>query len=60
MTPGTLITVVPTGAELAKADVPNLPVTLTELVSTAADCERIGAAVIQVHPRGAEIGRAHV
>src|SRR6266568_4027993 len=49
---GTLITVAPTGAEHAKADVPNLPVTLAELVSTARDCERVGAAIIHVHIRG--------
>jgi uncharacterized protein (DUF849 family) len=51
---GTLITVAPTGAELAKDDVPNLPVTLEELVSTAKDCERVGAAMIHVHIRGAD------
>ena len=51
---GTLITVAPTGAEHAKADVPNLPVTLEELVSTAKDCERVGAAMIHVHIRGAD------
>jgi 3-keto-5-aminohexanoate cleavage enzyme len=51
---GTLITVAPTGAEHAKADVPNLPVTLTELVSTAQDCERVGASMIHVHIRGAD------
>ncbi|HEX4724987.1 MAG TPA: 3-keto-5-aminohexanoate cleavage protein [Pseudonocardiaceae bacterium] len=49
---GTLITVAPTGAEHAKADVPNLPVTLAELVSTAKDCELVGAAMIHVHIRG--------
>jgi len=52
MPPGTLITVAPTGAEHAKADVPNLPVTLAELISTAQDCERVGAAMIHVHIRG--------
>jgi uncharacterized protein (DUF849 family) len=51
---GTVITVAPTGAEHAKADVPNLPVTLEELVSTALDCERVGAAMIHVHIRGAD------
>jgi 3-keto-5-aminohexanoate cleavage enzyme len=51
---GTLITVAPTGAEHAKADVPNLPVTLAELVSTARDCERVGASMIHVHIRGAD------
>ena len=52
MSEGTLITVAPTGAEHAKADVPNLPVTLEELVSTAKDCERVGASMIHVHIRG--------
>lgn len=51
---GTLITVAPTGAELDKEAVPNLPVTLEELVSTAKDCERVGAAMIHVHIRGAD------
>ncbi|MEV3924783.1 3-keto-5-aminohexanoate cleavage protein [Actinomadura coerulea] len=47
----TLITVAPTGAESAKADVPALPVTLDELVRTAEECEAAGAAVIHVHVR---------
>lgn len=47
----TLITVAPTGAETAKADVPALPVTLDELVSTAAECEDAGAALVHVHIR---------
>jgi uncharacterized protein (DUF849 family) len=54
MPTGTLITVAPTGAEHTKADVPNLPVTLAELVSTAEDCERVGAAMIHVHIRDAD------
>jgi uncharacterized protein (DUF849 family) len=54
MSTGTLITVAPTGAEHAKSDVPNLPVTLEELVRTAKDCERVGAAMIHVHIRGAD------
>jgi uncharacterized protein (DUF849 family) len=48
---GTLITVAPTGAESAKADVPALPVTLTELVATAKDCAAVGASVVHVHIR---------
>ena len=52
MSLGTLITVAPTGAEHAKADVPQLPVTLEELVSTAQSCEQVGAAMIHVHIRG--------
>ena len=49
--PGTLITVAPTGAEHDKAEVPNLPATLEELVDTAVACERAGAAMIHVHIR---------
>jgi 3-keto-5-aminohexanoate cleavage enzyme len=51
---GTLITVAPTGAEVAKADVPALPVTLDELVATAKECEAVGASVIHVHIRDDE------
>jgi uncharacterized protein (DUF849 family) len=51
MTTATLITVAPTGAESAKADVPALPVTLDELVATAKECEAAGASVIHVHLR---------
>lgn len=51
MTTPTLITVAPTGAESAKADVPALPVTLDELVTTAKECEALGASVIHVHIR---------
>ena len=47
----TLVTVAPTGAESAKADVPALPVTLDELVETARACEAAGAAVVHVHIR---------
>jgi 3-keto-5-aminohexanoate cleavage enzyme len=53
-TPGTLITVAPTGAESAKADVPALPVTVEEVVATARDCERVGASVIHLHVRDAQ------
>ena len=51
MTASTLITVAPTGAETAKSDVPALPVTIDELVATAVECERAGAAVVHVHIR---------
>ena len=51
---GTLITVAPTGAEHAKSDVPNLPVTLEELVAEAKACEAAGAGMIHVHIRGAD------
>ena len=40
----TLITVAPTGAESAKADVPTLPTTPDELLATAKACEAAGAA----------------
>lgn len=48
---GTLITVAPTGAEHAKSDVPELPVTMDELVDTARECERLGAGMVHVHVR---------
>src|SRR3712207_1184679 len=48
---GTVITVAPTGAESSKAAVPALPVTLDELVSTAKECEALGASIIHVHVR---------
>jgi uncharacterized protein (DUF849 family) len=53
MAGSTMITVAPTGAESAKADVPNLPVTLDELLATAKACEAAGAAMIHVHLRDA-------
>src|SRR5687768_1684281 len=43
----------PTGAESAKADVPDLPVTVEELVATAKDCQAVGASVIHIHVRDA-------
>src|SRR3954453_24060983 len=52
--PGTLITVAPTGAETAKADVPNLPTTLDELVAEAKACEAAGASLVHVHVRDGE------
>jgi uncharacterized protein (DUF849 family) len=54
VTPSTLITVAPTGAESAKADVPALPVTVEEVVAAARDCQAVGAAVIHLHVRDAE------
>jgi uncharacterized protein (DUF849 family) len=50
----TLITVAPTGAEVSKADHPQLPATLDELVTTAKECEAAGAAMIHVHIRDDE------
>ena len=52
--PGTLITVAPTGAEHLKADLPQLPTTLDELVETAERCEAAGAALLHIHRRDAE------
>src|SRR3954451_7583397 len=49
-----LITVAPTGAETAKADCPQLPTTLEELVATAKECEAAGDAMIHVHIRVCE------
>ncbi|MGY1622660.1 3-keto-5-aminohexanoate cleavage protein [Geodermatophilus sp. SYSU D00965] len=54
MSSGTLITLAPTGAESAKADVPALPVTVDEVVATARDCQALGAAVIHLHIRDTE------
>ncbi|WP_240917065.1 3-keto-5-aminohexanoate cleavage protein [Nocardioides sp. HDW12B] len=45
------MTVAPTGAETSKADCPQLPTTLTELVETAQRCEAAGAAMVHVHIR---------
>ncbi|GAB2694660.1 beta-keto acid cleavage family enzyme [Thalassiella azotivora] len=53
-TSGTLITVAPTGAETAKADWPQLPTTLEELVAQAKECEAAGAALVHVHVRDDE------
>ena len=44
----------PTGAETTKADCPQLPTTLEELVATARECEAAGAAMIHVHIRDGE------
>jgi uncharacterized protein (DUF849 family) len=46
-----LVTVAPTGAETSKADCPQLPTTLEELVETAQRCEAAGAAMVHVHIR---------
>ena len=46
-----LVTVAPTGAETRKADCPQLPTTLDELVDTARRCQQAGAAMIHVHIR---------
>ena len=46
-----LITVAPTGAETTKADCPQLPTTLDELVESARECEAVGAGMVHVHIR---------
>jgi 3-keto-5-aminohexanoate cleavage enzyme len=46
-----LVTVAPTGAETRKADCPQLPTTLDELVETARRCQAAGAAMVHVHIR---------
>lgn len=51
---GTLITVAPTGAETVKADFPQLPTTLEELVAEARASEAAGAGLVHVHIRDAE------
>lgn len=56
MSASTLITVAPTGAETAKADSPQLPTTLEELVESAQRCEQAGAGLIHVHVRDPEAG----
>src|SRR5918911_24894 len=50
----TLITVAPTGAEHLKAEVPQLPTTLDELVAEAKACQAAGAALVHVHIRDAD------
>ncbi len=49
--PGTLITVAPTGGEHDKAAVPQLPTTIEEFVETAVRCQAAGASLIHVHRR---------
>jgi 3-keto-5-aminohexanoate cleavage enzyme len=52
--PATLITVAPTGAEHLKADVPQLPTMLDELVAEAKASEAAGACMVHVHIRDAD------
>ena len=51
---GTMITVAPTGAEVDKAQWPQLPTRLEELVAEARACEAAGASLIHVHIRDDE------
>jgi uncharacterized protein (DUF849 family) len=51
---GTLVTVAPTGAELSKADWPQLPTSLDELVREARACQAAGAGMVHVHVRDAD------
>lgn len=48
-----MITVAPTGAEVAKSAAPGLPVTLPELLAAARSCAAAGASIIHVHLRDA-------
>lgn len=45
-----MISVAPTGAH-SRSEAPQIPVTVAEVASAAADCERIGAAVLDLEPR---------
>lgn len=47
---GTVLAVAPTGTH-SKDEVPHLPVTAQEVATVAADCERVGAALIDLQPR---------
>jgi len=47
---GTVLSVAPNGTR-AKSEVPHLPVSPEEVAAAAADCERIGAAVLDLEPR---------
>ena len=48
---GLLVTVAPTGAETAKADVPHLPTTPEAIAETAKACQAAGASMIHLHVR---------
>jgi 3-keto-5-aminohexanoate cleavage enzyme len=51
---GLLVTVAPTGAETAKADVPHLPTTPEAIAETAEACQAAGASMIHLHVRDAQ------
>jgi uncharacterized protein (DUF849 family) len=51
---GLLVTVAPTGAETAKADVPHLPTTPEAVAETAKSCQAAGASMIHIHVRDRE------
>jgi uncharacterized protein (DUF849 family) len=51
---GLLVTVAPTGAETAKADVPHLPTTPDAIAETAKACQAAGASMIHIHVRDGE------
>ena len=50
------ITVAPNGGRRSKADHPALPLTVPELVRTAAECLAAGAAMLHLHIRDAQGG----
>lgn len=49
-----IITAAVTGAEVTRADNPNLPVTPAEIARAALDCCRAGAAIVHLHVRHAD------
>ncbi len=49
-----IITAAIVGAEVTKAQQPNLPTTPQEIIEAAVDCYKAGAAIIHIHVRDAE------
>ena len=49
-----IITAALTGAEVTKAQQPNLPVTPDEIAQAAFECWEAGASIVHVHARDAE------
>src|SRR6266513_5084150 len=49
-----MITAAMVGAEVTKAQQPNLPTTPQEIISAAIECYEAGAAIIHIHVRDAE------
>ena len=48
-----IITAALTGAEVTKADQPNLPISPVEIAEAAFECYKAGAAMVHVHARNA-------
>jgi 3-keto-5-aminohexanoate cleavage enzyme len=49
-----IITAAIVGAEVTKAQQPNLPITPQEIIQSAVECHEAGAAIIHIHVRDAE------